>query len=144
MVVGPRPASAARCWAQGYPLLCSNHGAHLGRTGGVAHEIPTAVDEYQVRDHAECVERPLGAEALGFGHSEFVTLGRADVTHPPRQGPGGDGIKERFAFSGGEHLRVTDPGDAPPLRHGESGNGQRPGPRSPTDLIDADDHAETG
>ena len=40
--------------------VAADHGAHLSHTGGVAHKIPTAVNEYQVGDHTECKQRPLG------------------------------------------------------------------------------------
>ena len=74
-------------------------------------------------------------------HPPLVALGRGGVPDRPRLAPRADGVEDLLAACLAQHLGVAQPGrhgaELDPGAHHRHADGQRPGPRTAPDLVEA-------
>ena len=117
--------------------------AHNGPNLLRSNEIPLPVKQDSVGFHAEPVKRSPGRKTLRIGHPEPVTLRGRSVSDGPGATPLRNPIEEGLALRLGEHLRVSDPIDAPIPRDHGGANAEWTCPRATPNLIKASDDAGT-
>ena len=143
--LGPHDAVAAHLGEdrRGRDRQAGGVALHDAAGDAAAHEVPLPVDQHPRGHHAEVVEGPTGGQALRLGHAQLVAPSSEawptdQATHqPPMRSNSASRSASVRAFESRTLLTRL------PEEHGGA-DGQRTGPRSPADLVDADHHLVTG
>ncbi len=110
----------------------------------MADEVPLAVEDDGVGGEAEPGDGSSGRQLLGLGHSEPVTLLVAGVADGPGVAPVGHPLEQGLPLGFGQGLGVAELVDPPVLRHDGGADGERSGPGTAADLVDADHQVMAG